>query len=62
MVDIEGGADTVYVESAAGGTVTDHSGDAAEIHTRYEELRAQALPTRASIDLMAKVMTKWTQT
>lgn len=46
IAGIEGGADTVYVESAAEGTVTDRPGDVAEIRTGYVELSAEAQPTR----------------
>ncbi|GAA4231754.1 hypothetical protein FHR32_004123 [Streptosporangium album] len=62
LVSAEGAADTVYVDRAARGHVTDQPRDVAEIRTRFEELRAEALPPRAGIDLMAKVMTTWKQT
>ncbi|MFD8526825.1 Scr1 family TA system antitoxin-like transcriptional regulator [Streptosporangium canum] len=55
-------ADTVYVDCAVEGHVTDHPRDVAEICTRFEELRTEALPPRASIDLMTKVMATWKQT
>jgi transcriptional regulator with XRE-family HTH domain len=62
IASVEGAADTVYVDCAAEGHVTDHPRDVAEICTRFEELRTEALPPRASIDLMTKVMATWTQT
>ncbi|MFF5211404.1 helix-turn-helix transcriptional regulator [Streptosporangium sp. NPDC000396] len=62
IASIEGGPDTVYADCAVEGRVTDHPRDVAEICTRYEELRSEALPARASIELMTKVMATWTQT
>jgi hypothetical protein len=62
IASAEGAADTVYVDCAAEGHVTDHPRDVAEIRARFEELRTEALPPRASIDLMTKVMTTWKQT
>jgi hypothetical protein len=50
------------VDYAAEGRITDRPRDVAEICTRFEELRAEILPPRASIDLTTKVMATWTQT
>lgn len=61
IASVEDGADTVYVDCAAEGWVTDHPRDVAEIRMRYEELRTEAMSPRASIDLMTKVMETWTQ-
>ncbi|WP_329092642.1 helix-turn-helix domain-containing protein [Streptosporangium sp. NBC_01469] len=58
----EGSLDSVFVESAAVGHVTDHPRDVAAICKRYEAVRSAALPARASADLIAKVMTEWQQT
>ncbi|MET8382999.1 Scr1 family TA system antitoxin-like transcriptional regulator [Streptosporangium canum] len=44
IASAEGAADTVYVDCAAEGHVTDHPRDVAEICTRFEELRTEALP------------------
>ncbi|WP_214103906.1 helix-turn-helix domain-containing protein [Acrocarpospora catenulata] len=53
--------DTVYVESPAKGYVTDRPSDVAVINDRYEALRADALPARASIELIRETMVKrWT--
>ncbi|MGW4421454.1 helix-turn-helix domain-containing protein [Streptosporangium sp. NPDC004631] len=62
IASVDGSADTVYADCAAEGHVTDHPRDVAEVCMRYEELRTEALPPRASIDLMTKVMETWTQT
>ncbi|MBB2909660.1 hypothetical protein FHS43_000906 [Streptosporangium becharense] len=62
IASVDGSPDTVYVDCAVEGHVTDHPRDVAEICTRFEELRTEALPPRASIDLMTKVMTAWKQT
>lgn len=62
IAGIEGSLDSVFVESAAVGHVTDHPRDVAVICKRYESIRSAALPARASADLIAKVMTEWQQT
>ncbi|WP_442811507.1 MULTISPECIES: Scr1 family TA system antitoxin-like transcriptional regulator [unclassified Streptosporangium] len=62
METCRGGPDTVYVDRAVEGHVTDHPRDVAWICTRFEELRTEALPPRAGIDLLTKVMDTWTRT
>lgn len=62
IAGVEGGPDTVFVESVAGGHVTDHPRDVTEACKRYEAIRSEALPARATADLIAKVMTTWKQT
>lgn len=62
IASAEGSLDSVFVESAAVGHVTDHPRDVAAICRRYEAVRSAALPARASADLIAKVMTEWQQT
>ncbi|MFF0306102.1 Scr1 family TA system antitoxin-like transcriptional regulator [Streptosporangium sp. NPDC004379] len=62
IAGVEGSLDSVFVESAAVGHVTDHPRDVAVLCKRYEAIRSVALPAQASADLIAKVMTKWQQT
>ncbi|WP_433255041.1 helix-turn-helix domain-containing protein [Streptosporangium sp. CA-135522] len=62
IAGVEGSLDSVFVESATVGHVTDHPRDVAVICKRYETIRSAALPARASADLIAKVMTRWQQT
>ncbi|GAB2484231.1 helix-turn-helix domain-containing protein [Streptosporangium sandarakinum] len=62
IAGVEGSLDSVFVESAAVGHVTDHPRDVAVICKRYEAIRSAALPAQASAALIAKVMTKWQQT
>ncbi|MET8384564.1 helix-turn-helix transcriptional regulator [Streptosporangium canum] len=62
IAGVEGSLDSVFVESAAVGQVTDHPRDVAAICKRYEAIRSVALPARAGADLIAKVMTRWQQT
>ncbi len=62
IAGVEGSLDSVFVESATVGHVTDHPRDVAMICRRYETIRSAALPARASADLIAKVMTQWQQT
>ncbi|GAA3119170.1 helix-turn-helix domain-containing protein [Streptosporangium carneum] len=62
IAGVEGSLDSVFVESATVGHVTDHPRDVAMICRRYETIRSAALPVRASADLIAKVMTQWQQT
>ena len=51
IASAEGSLDSVFVESAAVGHVTDHPRDVAAICRRYEAVRSAALPARASADL-----------
>ncbi|MEV8630458.1 helix-turn-helix transcriptional regulator [Streptosporangium sp. NPDC051023] len=62
IAGVEGSLDSVFVESATVGHVTDDPRDVAMICKRYEAIRSAALPARASADLIAKVMTQWQQT
>lgn len=52
-----------YIDGATEGRVTENSREVAEVVNRYDAIRADALPSRASIDLISKVMKdRWTQT
>ncbi|MEO3813492.1 helix-turn-helix transcriptional regulator [Sphaerisporangium sp. B11E5] len=52
--------DVVYVDSAFSGDTTKRSEDVATMRRLWEAVRAEALPKRKSIDLMAKVAETWT--
>jgi transcriptional regulator with XRE-family HTH domain len=56
IASVPGGADTVYLDSAATGYVTDRPDDVVEITHAYEQIRADALSARESISLIQKVM------
>ncbi|GGS64108.1 transcriptional regulator [Planobispora rosea] len=54
-----GFANTVYMESAGQGQVTDRPDDVADITTKYEAIRAEALPQRASLKLIREMKHRW---
>jgi transcriptional regulator with XRE-family HTH domain len=63
IASISGTTDTVYLEGATVGRVSDDPSEVAEIRNRFDALHAEALNPRESIDLIAKVMEdKWPQT
>ncbi|AWS41876.1 hypothetical protein DKM19_11405 [Streptosporangium sp. 'caverna'] len=62
IAEIESSLDSVFLESAVAGHVTNHPRNVAAICKRYEAIRAEALPARAGADLIAKVTTEWQQT
>ncbi|MEV6986649.1 helix-turn-helix transcriptional regulator [Sphaerisporangium sp. NPDC051017] len=55
-----GGREVVYVDNALSGEVVEHSSDVATMKRLWESLRAEALPMKQSIELMAKVAETWT--
>lgn len=55
-----GTMDTVYVESAMSGQVTDGSEAVEEIHKRYDTIRAQAHPQSVSVELIREAVKRWT--
>jgi transcriptional regulator with XRE-family HTH domain len=56
-----GVANSVYMESAGQGQVTDRPVDVADIITKYEAIRAEALPQRASLKLIEETRERWTK-
>jgi hypothetical protein len=62
IAETESSLDSVFLESAVAGHVTDYPRNVAAICKRYEAIRSEALPARAGADLVAKVMTEWQQT
>ncbi|WP_433183199.1 helix-turn-helix domain-containing protein [Actinoallomurus sp. CA-150999] len=58
----EGEPATAYIDDAIEGRVTDHPREVAQVINRYDSIRAEALPTQASMDLIAKVRDeRWMQ-
>jgi transcriptional regulator with XRE-family HTH domain len=54
------GGEVVYVDNALSGDVIERADDVAALKRLWESLRAEALPMKQSIDLMAKVAETWT--
>lgn len=62
IASIAGTTDTVYLEGATVGRVSDDPREVVEIQNRFDVLHAEALSPQASIDLISKVMEdKWPQ-
>ncbi|WP_031167632.1 helix-turn-helix domain-containing protein [Streptosporangium roseum] len=59
IAQVRGLANTVYMESAGQGQVTDRPDDVADITTKYEAIRAEALPQRASLELIGEMKKRW---
>ncbi|MDH2426595.1 helix-turn-helix transcriptional regulator [Sphaerisporangium sp. TRM90804] len=53
------GREVVYVDNALSGDVIEHAPDVATLKRLWESLRAEALPMKQSIELMAKVAETW---
>lgn len=51
----------VYMESAGQGQVSDRPDDVADIMTEYEGIRVEALPQRASPELIEEMRERWTK-
>ncbi|WP_376697703.1 Scr1 family TA system antitoxin-like transcriptional regulator [Sphaerisporangium siamense] len=51
--------DTVYVESASGKVVTAEEAVVNYIRTRYDSIRADALPQKASLKILKDVCEQW---
>jgi transcriptional regulator with XRE-family HTH domain len=52
--------DVVYLDTAAQGQIADHPGIVKACDQVFDTLRAEALPPRASLDLIAEVRDTWT--
>jgi hypothetical protein len=59
IAQARGVPDTVYLESAGHGQVVDRAEVVEDLTTRYEVIRAEALPQRASLDLIREAMERW---
>ncbi|MEU3165213.1 helix-turn-helix transcriptional regulator [Streptosporangium sp. NPDC006930] len=60
IAHLPGSADTVYIDSATDGHVTDRPEDVEAIHSRYDALRAEAQPQHLSIALIREAEKSWT--
>ncbi|MBB2910581.1 transcriptional regulator with XRE-family HTH domain [Streptosporangium becharense] len=56
-----GVTNSVYMESAGQGQVSDRPDDVADITTKYEAIRAEALPQRASLKMIEEMRERWTK-
>ncbi|MFC4585379.1 helix-turn-helix domain-containing protein [Sphaerisporangium corydalis] len=60
IAELSGSPDSVYIESATHGHVTNRPEDVDAIHGRYDVLRAAAQPQHVSIELIRKAEKLWT--
>jgi DNA-binding XRE family transcriptional regulator len=60
IAQLRGGADTVYIESATHGHVTNRVEDVEAIRARYDQIRAEAHPQHVSIELIREAQGSWT--
>ncbi|MGW4640331.1 helix-turn-helix domain-containing protein [Sphaerisporangium sp. NPDC004334] len=60
IAQLPGGADTVYIESATHGHVTNRPEDVEAIRARYDRIRADAHPQHVSIKLIREAQASWT--
>ncbi|MBG0816171.1 helix-turn-helix transcriptional regulator [Planomonospora sp. ID82291] len=61
VAQVRGLANTVYLETAGQGQVTDRPDDVADIVITYEAIRTEALPQRASLKLIEEMRDRWTR-
>lgn len=52
--------EVAYLDTAAGGQIADHPDIVKACAQAFDTLRAEALPPRASLDLIAEVRDTWT--
>ncbi|MCO5992217.1 DUF5753 domain-containing protein [Actinoallomurus sp. WRP9H-5] len=55
IATMDGEPDAIYLDDAAEGRVASNSSEITEILNWYDAIRADALPTQASVDLISKV-------
>jgi Domain of unknown function (DUF5753) len=60
IADFDGAPSSAYQETALRGQVIEDSDDIAALMATWDRLRAEALPRRASLDLMEEVAKSWT--
>ncbi|GAA3800428.1 helix-turn-helix transcriptional regulator [Sphaerisporangium flaviroseum] len=60
IAQLPGGTDTVYIESATHGHVTNRPEDVEAIRARYDKIRAEAHPQHVSIKLIREAQKSWT--
>jgi hypothetical protein len=60
IADFDGAPSSAYQDTALRGQVIEDSDDIAALMATWDRLRAEALPRRASLDLMEEVAKSWT--
>ncbi|GAA1255483.1 helix-turn-helix transcriptional regulator [Sphaerisporangium rubeum] len=60
LAQLRGRTDTVYIESATHGHVTNQPDDVEAIRARYDQIRAEAHPQHVSISLIREAQKSWT--
>jgi transcriptional regulator with XRE-family HTH domain len=60
VASFESGHDAAYLDNALDGQVTERRAQVARVALLYDTLRSEALPPRASVELIAKVVEEWT--
>ncbi|MEV6983711.1 helix-turn-helix transcriptional regulator [Sphaerisporangium sp. NPDC051017] len=60
IAQLPGGPDTVYLESALNGQVTNRPEDVEAIHATYDTIRVQAHPRHVSTELIREAEKLWT--
>ncbi|GGK66176.1 transcriptional regulator [Sphaerisporangium melleum] len=60
IAQLSGGTDAVYIDSATHGHVTNRLEDVKAVHSRYDAIRAEALPAHVSIELIREAEKTWT--
>jgi len=60
IAEFREGPDVVYLDTAAQGQIADHPDIVKACAQAFDTLRAEALPPRASLDLIAEVRDTWT--
>ena len=60
IAEFREGPDVVYLDTAAQGQIADHPDIVKACDQVFDTLRAEALPPRASLDLIAEVRDTWT--
>ncbi|WP_248959014.1 helix-turn-helix domain-containing protein [Sphaerisporangium perillae] len=60
LLSLPGTSEIGYLDNAMGGQIVNAPEDVAKLAYRFDVLRAEALPERASIELIGKVLEKWT--
>ncbi|WP_203994433.1 DUF5753 domain-containing protein, partial [Sphaerisporangium rufum] len=59
IAQLSGHLDTVYIQTAIRGHVSNRPEDVKAIHDRYDKLRAEAQPQLASIELIREAEKRW---
>ncbi|MEU4829801.1 helix-turn-helix transcriptional regulator [Streptosporangium sp. NPDC023615] len=60
IAQLQGNTDTVYIESATHGHISDRTEDVEAIYARYDTIRSEAHPQHVSIELIREAEKSWT--